>query len=59
LHRRDAQPAAADAPAVLGLARIADDVSPELACASIDSITVLGALEVSAGVRAALADRIH
>ncbi len=44
---------------VLGLARIAEDVSPELARATIDSVTVLGALHVSAGVKAALADRIH
>ena len=44
---------------VLGLARIAQDVSPELARATIDSVTVLGALHASAGVKAALADRIH
>ena len=44
---------------VLGLARIAEDVSPELARAAIDSITVLGALQANADVRAALADRIH
>jgi Arc/MetJ-type ribon-helix-helix transcriptional regulator len=44
---------------VLGLARIADDVSPELACATIDSVVVLGALQTSAAVKAALADRIH
>jgi Arc/MetJ-type ribon-helix-helix transcriptional regulator len=44
---------------VLGLARIADDVSPELARATIDSITVLGALQASPAVKAALADRIH
>jgi Arc/MetJ-type ribon-helix-helix transcriptional regulator len=43
---------------VLGLASIADDVSPELARATIDSITVLGVLRASAAVRAALADRI-
>jgi len=44
---------------VLGLARIAQGVSPELARATIDSVTVLGALHASAGVKAALADRIH
>jgi len=44
---------------VLGLANIADDVSPELALATIDSLVVLGALRASAEVKAALADRIH
>ncbi|MGH8525484.1 MAG: CopG family transcriptional regulator [Gammaproteobacteria bacterium] len=44
---------------VLGLVRIAQDVSPELARATIDSVTVLGALHASAAVKAALADRIH
>jgi Arc/MetJ-type ribon-helix-helix transcriptional regulator len=44
---------------VLGLARIAEDVSPELARATIDSVFVLGALHASAAVKAALADRIH
>jgi Arc/MetJ-type ribon-helix-helix transcriptional regulator len=44
---------------VLGLARIAHDVSPELARATIDSVIVLGALHASAAVKAALADRIH
>ncbi len=44
---------------VLGLARIAEDVSPELARATIDSVTVLGALHASAAVKVALADRIH
>jgi Arc/MetJ-type ribon-helix-helix transcriptional regulator len=43
---------------VLGLATIADDVSPELARATIESITVLGALHASAEVKAALADRL-
>ena len=42
---------------VLGLASIADDVSPELARATIGSIQVLGALHASAAVKAALADR--
>jgi Arc/MetJ-type ribon-helix-helix transcriptional regulator len=44
---------------VLGLARIAADVSPELASATIESITVLGALQASREVKAALAGRIH
>ena len=43
---------------VLGLATIADDVTPELARASIESITVLGALHASAEVKSALADRL-
>src|SRR5450432_1107639 len=42
---------------VLGLARIADDVSPELARATIQSVEVLGAFHASAAVRRALADR--
>ena len=42
---------------VLGLAIIADDVSPELARATIESITVLGALHASAEIKTALADR--
>lgn len=44
---------------VLGLAVIAPDVSPELASAVIDSLTVLGALHASPAVKAALAERIH
>jgi Arc/MetJ-type ribon-helix-helix transcriptional regulator len=42
---------------VLGLVRIADDVSPALARDTIESISVLGALHASAAVKAALADR--
>lgn len=42
---------------VVGLARIGSDVTPELARAAIGSITVLGALQASAEVKAALADR--
>ncbi len=42
---------------VLGLASIATDVTPELAQATIASISVLGALQASAAVKAALADR--
>ncbi len=44
---------------VLGLASIADDVPPELARATIDSIFVLGVLQASSAIKAALADRIH
>jgi Arc/MetJ-type ribon-helix-helix transcriptional regulator len=44
---------------VVGLARIASDVTPDLALATIGSITVLGALQASAEVKAALADRLH
>lgn len=44
---------------VVGLARIADDVSPELALASIESVSVLGAFHAPAAVRRALAGRIH
>ena len=44
---------------VVGLATIDDDVSPELAASTIDSITVLGALHASKDVKAALADRIR
>ena len=43
---------------VLGLATIAPDVTPELARATIASLTVLGALHASAAVKSALADRI-
>ncbi len=42
---------------VLGLATIADDVTPELALATIESIDVLGALHASPAVRTALASR--
>jgi Arc/MetJ-type ribon-helix-helix transcriptional regulator len=44
---------------VLGLVSIDDDVTPDLATATIDSLVVLGALRASAEVKAALADRIH
>jgi Arc/MetJ-type ribon-helix-helix transcriptional regulator len=43
---------------VVGLARIAPDVTPALALATIGSIRVLGALHGPAEVRKALADRI-
>ena len=44
---------------VLGLASIDTAVSPELALATIESITVLGALHASPSVRAALATRLR
>jgi Arc/MetJ-type ribon-helix-helix transcriptional regulator len=44
---------------VLGLATIAEDVTPELALATIESVEVLGAFRASAAVKAALRDRIR
>lgn len=44
---------------VLGLASIAQDVTPELARAAIASVAVLGALHASSEVKTALADRTH
>ena len=43
---------------VLGLIRIARDVTPELALQTIGSLTVLGALQASREIKAALAPRI-
>jgi Arc/MetJ-type ribon-helix-helix transcriptional regulator len=43
---------------VLGLASIASDVTVELALATIESISVLGALHASSAIKAALAERI-
>jgi Arc/MetJ-type ribon-helix-helix transcriptional regulator len=43
---------------VVGLARIAADVTPELALATIGSISVLRALQASAEVKMAIADRV-
>lgn len=54
--------AAAGAPLdirVVGLARIAADVTPDLAARGIAAITVLGTLQASAAVKAALKDRIR
>jgi Arc/MetJ-type ribon-helix-helix transcriptional regulator len=42
---------------VLGLATIAHDVPPELALATIDTLEVLGSLQASPEVKAALAHR--
>jgi Arc/MetJ-type ribon-helix-helix transcriptional regulator len=44
---------------VLGLASLADDVSPELALATIDSLEVLGTFRASPAVKSALAERIR
>ena len=44
---------------VLGLVTISRDVSPSLALAAIEAITVLGALHASTEVKAALGDRIN
>ena len=43
---------------VVGLLRIAADVSPELALQTIGSLTVLGALQASREIKAALATRL-
>jgi len=43
---------------VVGLARIAGDVSVELAQETIGSLSVLGSLQASRDIKAALADRI-
>jgi len=43
---------------VVGLVRISSDVTAELALATIESLTVLGALQATAEVKSALADRI-
>jgi Arc/MetJ-type ribon-helix-helix transcriptional regulator len=42
---------------VLGMASIASDVTVELALATIESISVLGALHASSAIKAALAER--
>jgi Arc/MetJ-type ribon-helix-helix transcriptional regulator len=43
---------------VVGLVRISSDVTAELALATIESLTVLGALQATAEIKSALADRI-
>lgn len=43
----------------LGLVRLGDDVTPELARDTIESVSVLGAFHASPKVKAALAGRIH
>ena len=44
---------------VTGILRLADDVTPELACAVIKSLKVRGAFQASAEVKAALTERIR
>ncbi len=44
---------------VLGLVTFAADISPEVARAGISSIHVLGAIQASPQVKAALADKMH
>jgi Arc/MetJ-type ribon-helix-helix transcriptional regulator len=44
---------------VVGLVRIASDVSVELALDTIDSLTVLGTVQARREIKAALADRIR
>ena len=44
---------------VLGLVSIAEDVSPELALATVASLEVLGTFRAGAAVKAALASRIR
>lgn len=43
---------------VTGILRLADNVTPELACAVIKSLKVCGAFHASAEVKAALLDRM-
>jgi Arc/MetJ-type ribon-helix-helix transcriptional regulator len=44
---------------VTGILRLAEDVTPELACAVIKSLKVCGAFHASPEVKAALVDRTH
>ena len=44
---------------VVGLVRIAPDVTPELALVTIGSMTVLGALQATPRIKAALATRLR
>lgn len=44
---------------IVGLARFAPDVTPDLAASAIGSITVLGALQAPPAIRSAIADRIR
>ena len=44
---------------VLGLATIAADVTPDLARATIASLHILGALQATPAIKAALRDRMH
>lgn len=44
---------------VVGLVRIASDVTPDLALQTIGSLTAVGALQASTEIKAALAARIE
>jgi hypothetical protein len=44
---------------VTGIFRLSSDVTPELACAVIKSLTICGAFQAATEVKAALRDRIH
>jgi len=44
---------------VTGVLRLSSDVTPELACAVIKSLTICGAFQAATEVKAALKDRIH
>ena len=44
---------------VTGIFRLSDDVTPELACAVITSLKIVGSFQASAEVKAALKDRIR
>jgi Arc/MetJ-type ribon-helix-helix transcriptional regulator len=44
---------------VTGILRLADDVTPELACAVIKSLKICGAFQASPEVKAALRDRMR
>lgn len=44
---------------VVGMVHIADDVTPQLALDTIESLQVFGVLRASPEVKQALADRIH
>ena len=43
---------------VIGILRLADDISPELAQETVESITLRGVFQASDAVKAALADRM-
>ena len=58
-HAEEVRQTVARKTLVLGLASIDDDVDPELALETIDSLIVLGALMASPAVKAALKDGIQ
>jgi Ribbon-Helix-Helix transcriptional regulator family len=57
ISKRRGKPARCFISTLLGLASIAQDVSPDLARATIASVSVLGALHATPAVKAALSDR--